>query len=137
MDQAQLGQMKGQTVREKMTPRERILNTFRKQNHEGVVWQPRIYYWYNWHRKHDTMPEKYKKMSMVEVYDDLKISPRYFPEVLDLHPIEEKHSEDIKITETVGKDKSLVVISEGRIGSRAGVAHGGRLATPHVPYSER
>jgi hypothetical protein len=60
------------------------------------------------------MPEKYKKMSMVEVYDDLKISPRYFPEVLDLHPIEEKHSEDIKITETVGKDKSLVVISTPR-----------------------
>lgn len=93
-----------------MTFRERIHNTFNKKQIDKIVWQPRIYYWYKWHKAYKTLPEKYRGMSMLEVYDDLRISPRYFPEVLDIQPIEEQHSAEVKIVETLGNEKSTVVI---------------------------
>ena len=71
---------------EPMTFRQRVLNTFQRRPVDRIVWQPRIYYWYNGRRDTDTMPEKYKGMSMLDVYDSLRASPRYPPEVLDLHP---------------------------------------------------
>jgi len=73
------------------------------------VWQPRIYYWYYGNRLPNRLPEgytdhsvldglykaiqaydgdvpkRYKGMNMIEVYDDLRASPRYAAEVLGIH----------------------------------------------------
>jgi len=86
--------------------RQRILSTFRRQPVSRIVWQPRIYYWYYGNRLLNRLPEgyedhslldnmfrviqaydgnvpeRYREMSMLEVYDDLGASPRYAPEVL-------------------------------------------------------
>jgi len=94
-----------------MTFRERILNTFGKKKIDKIVWQPRIYYWYNWNKAYKTLPDRYKDMTMLEVYDDLRISPRYFPEVLKIEPIEERHSDEVKVVENVEKEKSIIVIN--------------------------
>jgi len=91
------------------SPRQRILKTFRRQPVSRIVWQPRIYYWYYANRLQNRLPEgytdtstlddiyrssqpydghvpdRYKGMTMLEVYDDLRASPRYGPEVLGIH----------------------------------------------------
>ena len=91
------------------TPRQRILKTFRHEPVSRIVWQPRIYYWYYANRLQNRLPEgytdtstlddiyrssqpydshvpdRYRRMTMLEVYDDLRASPRYGPEVLGIH----------------------------------------------------
>jgi len=90
------------------SPRQRILKTFRHEPVSRIVWQPRIYYWYYANRLQNKLPEgyedrsaldeiytviqaydgdvpdRYRGMSMIEVYDDLRASPRYAHEVLGL-----------------------------------------------------
>lgn len=75
-----------------------------------VLFQPRIYYWYNWNKIRGSLPEKYKKMSMIEVYDDLQISPRYFPEVLGLAGVKSKYSKRAKIKEEIKRDTKNTII---------------------------
>ncbi len=99
---------------ENESPRQRILETFRREPVSRIVWQPRIYYWYYGNRlqnrlpegyedcsKLDTMyetiqpydgdvPQRYKGMSMLEIYDDLRTSPRYAPEVLGIQVFKSK-----------------------------------------------
>lgn len=65
-----------------MSFRERIIATFEGRHVDKIVWQPRIEKWYEVNRKMDTLPERYKGMSYLEVCDDLNISPRrYFRSV--------------------------------------------------------
>lgn len=88
------------------SPRRRILKTFRREPVSRIVWQPRIYYWYYANRLQNELPEgyedrsaldriytviqpydgdvpdRYRGMSMIEVYNDFRASPRYAHEVL-------------------------------------------------------
>jgi hypothetical protein len=88
------------------SPRQGILKTFRREPVSKIVWQPRIYYWYYANRLQNRLPEgyedrsaldrlytvtqaydgdvpdRYTGMSMIEVYNDLRASPRYAQEVL-------------------------------------------------------
>ena len=90
----------------KLNPRQRVLRTFRREEVDQIVWQPRIYYWYYGNRLQNRLPEgyadssildgiyraiqsydgcvpdRYRDMSMLEVYDALGASPRYPQEVL-------------------------------------------------------
>lgn len=90
------------------SPRERILKTFRREPISEIVWQPRIYNWYYGNRLPNRLPdgyegpsalnlfnrslqpfdgpvpEKYRRMSMIEIYEDLRASPRYPTEVLGI-----------------------------------------------------
>ena len=61
-----------------MTFRERITATFKKQKTDKVVWQPRIEHWYNVNTVRNAIPEKYTNKTVLDIYDDLNASPRYY-----------------------------------------------------------
>lgn len=58
--------------------RERIRATFEGKNTDKIVWQPRIEHWYNVRKVKGTLPEKYKDKEILEIYDDLAASVRYY-----------------------------------------------------------
>ena len=59
-----------------MTLRELNLAIFRREPVEGILWQPRLEHWYNVNKAEGTLPERYRGMSMLEVFDDLHCSVR-------------------------------------------------------------
>jgi hypothetical protein len=94
-------------------PRQRILKTFRHEPLSRIVWQPELYYWYYGNRIQNKLPvgyedptafdafyqgiqpyngkvpERYRQMSMLELYDDLGASPRYAHEILGISVFKE------------------------------------------------
>lgn len=87
--------------------RKLILNKFKGEVNNRIVWQPRIYYWYYGNSlmnktpkgykdksflksmrenidsiENPDVPERYEKKTMLEIYDNLRASPRYPQEVL-------------------------------------------------------
>jgi hypothetical protein len=61
-----------------MTFREMNTRIFRREPVDGVLWQPRIEHWYETHRRAGTLPERYRGMSLLEVFDDLGCSVRAY-----------------------------------------------------------
>lgn len=61
-----------------MTFRERIRRTFRKEKVDKIVWQPRLEHWYNTHKLLGKLPDRYKEAKLLDVYDDLHASVRYY-----------------------------------------------------------
>lgn len=59
-----------------MTFRDVNLRIFRREAVDRILWQPRIEHWYYTNRDQDTLPERYRKMSLLEVFDDLGCSVR-------------------------------------------------------------
>jgi len=49
-------------------------------------------------------------MSMIEVYEDLQISPRYFPEILGLAGVKAEYSRKVKIKEEIKNDTKNTII---------------------------
>jgi hypothetical protein len=58
--------------------RDMILATFRGKDPGGIVWQPRLEYWYAVNAKRGTLPRPLRKASLLDVYDDCHASVRYF-----------------------------------------------------------
>ena len=92
-----------------MTKQEINLRIFEKKQIPEVLFQPRIHYWYNWHKMRGTLPKEYRKMSMLEVYDDLGISPRYFPETTGLGAIKVKYTKEVKTEEKTEGEKKFII----------------------------
>ncbi len=70
-----------------MTFRERTLKTFRHEDLDNIVYQPRIEHWYNYNKARDALPERYRDMELLDVYDDLGCSIRpyhYFNDCLTI-----------------------------------------------------
>ncbi len=44
---------------------------------DKVLWQPRLHEWIGRHRENGTMPERFKDMDDLEIYDELRCSVRY------------------------------------------------------------
>ena len=44
---------------------------------DKVLWQPRLHEWIGRHRENGTMPERFKGMDDLEIYDELRCSIRY------------------------------------------------------------
>lgn len=61
-----------------MTDRERTLNIFRHQPVDRIVYQPRIEHWYQYNKARGDLPERYRDMTLLEVYDDLGCSIRSY-----------------------------------------------------------
>jgi len=59
-----------------MNSRKAILKIFRGEDPEQVVWQPRIENWYDVKERQEALPESYQGLSLLDVYDKLKCSPR-------------------------------------------------------------
>ncbi len=102
--------MKHKRIQQVINKQKVNLRIFEGKKVSKVLFQPRIYYWYNWNKIRGSLPEKYKKMSMIEVYDDLQISPRYFPEVLELAGVKAKYSKRVKIKEEIKRDTKNTII---------------------------
>jgi len=51
--------------------REINLNIFERKGRNEILFQPRIEWWYQWNKARGTLPEKYRKMSLMELFDDL------------------------------------------------------------------
>jgi len=59
-----------------MTFRELNVAIFRREPVREILWQPRIEHWYETHRLQNTLPERYRGMSLLEVFDDIGCSVR-------------------------------------------------------------
>ena len=57
---------------------EMILAVFRGEDPKGVVWQPRIDFWFLVNQKRGTLPKRYEGATLLDVHDDVKSSIRYF-----------------------------------------------------------
>ncbi len=54
-----------------MTHKERILAAARKKPVDKLPFGARIEYWYNYHLEHDSLPEKYRGLSIIDILRDL------------------------------------------------------------------
>ena len=61
-----------------MTSRELNLAIFRREPVRQILWQPRIEHWYAENKRLGTLPERYRDMTMLEVFDDLGCSVRAY-----------------------------------------------------------
>ena len=61
-----------------MNPIGRILAVFEGKRSDKIVWQPRIDHWYDVNKKLGTLPAEYRGKELLEVYDDLRASPRTY-----------------------------------------------------------
>jgi len=142
-----------------MNNRERILRTFQRKEIDRIVWQPRIYYWYYGNRLKNRLPngykdnsllnslysviqpykgnvpEPYKEKSMIEIYDDLGISPRYPQEVLGVNIFKVKNKK-VKI-KSRDKGEERVIIHETPVGSlKEVIRHGYHTEYPIKTLSD-
>lgn len=125
-----------------MSQRQTILKTFRREPVSEIVWQPRIYGWYYANRLENKLPEgwedrstldfyyrvieaydgnvpdKYKGMSMIEVYDDFGAAPRYPTEDLGI-PLFKQTVDPRKASYT--SDGGAGTITETPLGTLHGV----------------
>jgi hypothetical protein len=58
--------------------RPKILDLFRGGDPGGVVWQPRLEFWYLVNQRRSTLPEHLKDKNLLQVYDYCHASVRYF-----------------------------------------------------------
>ena len=61
-----------------MTFRERTIAILAHQPVDNIVYQPRIEHWYRVNKRAGTLPERYRDMSLLDVYDDLGCSIRTY-----------------------------------------------------------
>jgi hypothetical protein len=54
------------------------LTVFRGQDPGGIIWQPRLEFWYRVNKKRNTMPPYLKDASLEEVYEYCRATKRYF-----------------------------------------------------------
>ncbi len=109
-----------------MTTRERILRTFAKEPRDKVVWQPRIYYWYNGRQADGTMPEKYRGKSMLDIYDDLRASPRYPSEVMEVSLFRTELDDQVQLSVS-DQGEEIVTVYQTPIGSLHEVVRKGTM----------
>ena len=51
---------------------------FRHERVDRLIWQPRLHHWYDVNKARGTLPEKYKDLDLLSIYDDLGASPRAY-----------------------------------------------------------
>jgi hypothetical protein len=114
-----------------VTKKDQIMATFRRETGHGIVWQPRLYYWYygnglqnkipvgykddtymksfaeNFPAYEGSVPEQLKNKTMIDVYRTLDVSPRYADEILGVR----------LINYTIG-DSGGIEVTEKRTGER-------------------
>jgi hypothetical protein len=118
-----------------MTKREQILATFKRETGHGIVWQPRLYYWYYGNGLQNSVPDGYPdesymksfaenfppyagyvpdmlhSKSMIDVYRVLDASPRYADEILGVRLIRYtiNETEKIRVTQerTGGRERVI------------------------------
>ncbi|MEA3421879.1 MAG: uroporphyrinogen decarboxylase family protein, partial [Acidobacteriota bacterium] len=98
-----------------MTKREMNLKVFERKKMSGILFQPRIEWWYQYNKARKVLPKKYQKMSLIQLFDDLDISIRYFAYATGLPGcIGKKYKKEVKVEEKMEGEEKLVIISTPR-----------------------
>jgi len=105
--------------------RERIIATFERRKPTKIVWQPRIEHWYNVRKVKDSLPERYKNKDILEIYDDLNASVRYYyGSTTDISSpktyIKFEYTNGTTVKEIKEDDNCITVIYETPIGQLIG-----------------
>ena len=80
---------------------DRVLAAFRGDDPGGVIWQPRLEYWYEANRRLGTLPEPLTDASLIDVYDYCGASVRYFT-----LPLQQRHRR-VEVTREWESDRRL------------------------------
>jgi len=95
----------------KMTKREMNIRVFEKREIPQVLFQPRIEPWYFWHKQFGRLPEEYKDMNLLELYDELNLSMRYVHYYTGMpDPIEVEYTKKVRIREENKGDEKIKII---------------------------
>jgi len=118
-----------------MTTRETILRTFARKPRDKVAWQPRIYYWYNGRQAGGNMPEKYRGKSMLDIYDDLRASPRYPAEVVGISVFRTELDEQVKRS-VLDQGEKVTTVYQTPVGTLREVVRKGTMGSGgyHTEY---
>lgn len=54
-----------------MTSKERIMSVLTKGQTDCIPWVPRMDFWYNYHKRRNTLPEAYKNLSIWDIHREL------------------------------------------------------------------
>ena len=101
----------------KLSFRDMNLAIFRGEDPGGVLWQPRLEYWYDVNKKRGTLPEHLKEASLLDVYDYCHASVRYFTQPLCWR------YKNVQVTEQWEDEKRLRRTWETPVGTLTDVKH--------------
>jgi len=103
----QLSNLDGST---EMTFREMNLAVFEGKAIPQVFFQPRIEPWFEWHRMLGALPERYRTVSLPELFDQLQVSMRYVHYYTGMpDPIVRRFSSEATVHQETTDDKRTVV----------------------------
>lgn len=90
--------------------REMVQAVFRGEDPGGIVWQPRMEFWYEFNKKRGTLPDRLKGASLMDLYDELHASVRYFTN--PLREVYGKVEHTSEITETHMRRRWVTPVGE-------------------------
>jgi len=99
-----------------MNFRERILKTFKREKIDKIVWQPRIEHWYTVNKLKNKLPQKYKNKNILEIYDDLNASVRYWYDE-EGFPLKTKLKTSKIKSNVIETERKTIIVYETPIGS--------------------
>ncbi len=110
--------------------RDMNLAVFRGEDPAGVLWQPRLEYWYAVNNRRGTLPKDLSEASLLDVYDYCRASVRYFTKPLGVR------YRNVQVTERWEDEKRLRRTWETPVGTLAEVIHHDewRLSGHHSEY---
>jgi len=91
--------------------REMNLAIFRGQDPGGVLWQPRLEFWYAVNKRRGTLPERYRDAELLDIYDDCLASVRYF-----VNPLRVRYRR-VKVREEWLDERRLARVWETPVGT--------------------
>ncbi len=100
-----------------------MLDIFAGRDPGGVLWQPRIDFWYVVNKKRGTLPSHLREMSLEEVYDYCHASIRYFTSPL------RRRFKNVQVTEKWEDNFSQRYFWETPVGTLTEVLHWDELKT--------
>jgi hypothetical protein len=110
---------------ETLTPRERIAAVFRGEAPDRIVWQPRIFFWYEVNRAAGTLPRLYEHASIMDLFDDLSASPRSYHFFNSCVRSVWRGDVDVKVTDDAQYVKTTYTTPKGKLSQVEGkTSHG-------------
>ena len=97
--------------------REMNLAIFAGRDPGGVLWQPRLEFWYAVNQKRGTLPARYRGASLLDLYDDCQASVRYFT-----NPLRAKQ-QSVRVREEWLDSKRRAVYYDTPVGTLRDVSH--------------
>jgi hypothetical protein len=93
------------------------LAVFRREDPGGVLWQPRLEYWYNVNRTRGTLPRHLQQAGLLDLYDYCHASVRYFT-----RPLRQRHK-TVQVQERWESEKRLRRTWQTPVGALTEVVH--------------